>query len=174
MDQKMRDLLADIQGKNYEQIEEIIKKASPYVKDEMIRRVKTKEDYEILKTSPKYAEIRDNTIAAEMYQFLDSLSYSGYTDDPFVVRKLSDKDFKEFSDFYRKRNLEVVYQKSTVKTMKNKYKPEYQEILNFFNEKDMDSNELEYLGHSRYLYRNTVIISFEYSPANVQLQWLMF
>ena len=93
MEQRIRDLLAKIQGKNYEQIKKIVKEASPYVKDEMLRKVKTKEDYEILKTSPKYEEIRDRTISAEMYQFLDSLSYSGYTDDAFVERQLSKKDF---------------------------------------------------------------------------------
>lgn len=174
MDQKMRDLLAKIQGKNYEQVEKIIKNTSPYVKDEMIRIVKTKQDYEILKQSPKYEEIRDNTLAAEMYQFLDSLNYSEYTDDPFIERKLNDKDFKEFEKFYKQRNLEQIYQKSTIKTLKTKYMPEYQEILNFFEENEMDSNELEYLGNSRYLYRNAVIISFEYSPAQIQLHWITY
>ena len=118
-------------------------------------------------------EIRDRTISAEMYQFLDSLSYSGYTDDPFVERQLSKKDFEEFVDFYQKRNLEQVYKSSALKTLKTKYAPEYQEILDFFKETDMDPNEVEYMGNSRYLYRNAVIFTFEYSPAQVRLQWLM-
>ena len=63
---------------------------------------------------------------------------------------------------------------STVKTLKSKYGPEYQEITSFFNEKDMDSNELEYLGQNRYLYRNTVIISFENSPAQVMVEWIRY
>ena len=174
MEQRIRDLLAKIQGKNYEQIKKIVKEASPYVKDEMLRKVKTKEDYEILKTSPKYEEIRDRTISAEMYQFLDSLSYSGYTDDPFVERQLSKKDFEEFVDFYQKRNLEQVYKSSALKTLKTKYAPEYQEILDFFKETDMDPNEVEYMGNSRYMYRNAVIFTFEYSPAQVRLEWLMY
>ena len=139
----------------------------------MIRKVTTEEDYEILKRSPKYEEIRDRTISAEMYQFLDSLSYSGYTDDPFVERQLSKKDFEEFVDFYQKRNLEQVYKSSALKTLKTKYAPEYQEILDFFKETDMDPNEVKYLGHRRYIYRNAVIFTFEYSPAQVVLQWQM-
>ena len=174
MEQRIRDLLAKIQGKNYEQVKKIVKEASPYVKDEMIRKVTTEEDYEILKRSPKYEEIRDRTISAEMYQFLDSLSYSGYTDDPFVERQLSKKDFEEFIDFYQKRNLEQVYKSSALKTLKTKYLPEYQEILDFFEEKDMDPNEVKYLGHRRYMYRNAVIFTFEYSPAQVMLEWLMY
>ena len=173
MEQRIRDLLAKIQGKNYEQIKKIVKEASPYVKDEMIRKVTPEQDYEILKRSPIYEDIRDRTISAEMYQFLDSLSYSGYTDDPFVERQLSKKDFEEFVDFYQKRNLEQVYKSSALKTLKTKYLPEYQEILDFFEEKDMDPNEVEYLGHSRYMYRNAVIFSFEYSPAQVTLQLQM-
>ena len=174
MNQETRNLLAKIQGKNYDQIKRIIKNAPSYVKDEMLRKVKTKEDYNILRTSPKYEELRDKQLAVQMYQFLDSLAYSGYTDDPFVERKLSNKDFEEFAEFYKKRNLEQVYQKSTVKTLKNKYGPEYQEVTSFFNEKDMDSNELEYLGQNRYLYRNTVIISFENSPAQVVVEWIRY
>ena len=67
MEQRIRDLLAKIQGKNYEQIKKIVKEASPYVKDEMLRKVRTKEDYEIMKRSPNYEEIRDRTISAEMF-----------------------------------------------------------------------------------------------------------
>ena len=98
MNQETRNLLAKIQGKNYDQIKRIIKNAPSYVKDEMLRKVKTKEDYNILRTSPKYEELRDKQLAVQMYQFLDSLAYSGYTDDPFVERKLSNKDFEEFAD----------------------------------------------------------------------------
>ena len=67
-----------------------------------------------------------------------------------------------------------MYQKSTIKTLKSKYGPEYQEITSFFNERDMDSNELEYLGQSRYLYRNTVMISFEDSPVQVIVEWMRY
>ena len=42
---------------------------------------------------------------------------------------LSKKDFEEFIDFYQKRNLEQVYKSSALKTLKTKYLPEYQEIL---------------------------------------------
>ena len=69
--------------------------------------------------------------------------------------------------------MEQVYKSSALKTLKTKYAPEYQEILDFFKETDMDPNEVKYLGHRRYIYRNAVIFTFEYSPAQVVLQWQM-
>ena len=172
MNQATRELIAKIQGKNFDQIKKIIARTPAPVKDEIIKMVKTKEDYEIFRASDRYAKIRDEQIAAEMYMFLDSLAYSKYTDDPFVERQLTEADFKEFSDFYHKRRLKEVYQNSTIKTLKNKYAPEYNNILNAFNETELDPNELEYLGHSRYLYRGQVLISFEYSPAQVTVEFM--
>ena len=53
MNQATRELIAKIQGKNFDQIKRIIARTPAPVKDEIIKMVKTKEDYEIFRASDR-------------------------------------------------------------------------------------------------------------------------
>lgn len=173
MDRATREFISQIQGKNFDEIKRIIKKMPEGTKNHLLSLLKTREDYEILKTSERFGELRDKILAAEMYVFLDSQFYSKYTDDPFVVRKLSGEDFREFGEVLEKRNMKRIYQNSTIKTLKTKYKAAYDGIIAAFQEEDMDADELEYIGSSKYIYRNAVLINFTYSPMQVSIEWLI-
>lgn len=117
--------------------------------------------FEILKENPNYKEIRDKAIARDLLG--DALSYE------IPIEKLNKKFVDKYIADWDKVGVSEKFKDNALKGLKSRFSEQYHQILNYFNEAEINTNEFIYLGGNVYQYRN-MIISFENSPVTVEVR----
>lgn len=158
--------------KEYER--SIFNKAVDYVKKEMTDEVKDRVykiaigpvGWEIKKETlpPKeYANLRDRFIAATFARVGLAEEVQGF-----------DKDWeKKITKRYYKIETADHFSKNAVTAMENNFKEQTAAILAETGEAKLNPANMKYVGNNTYVYMEKFIISFENSPADVEIRQLV-
>lgn len=158
--------------KQYER--DIFNKAVEYVKKEMTDEVKDRVykiaigpvGWEIKKEtlSPKeYSNLRDRFIAATFARVGLAEEVQGF-----------DKDWeKKITKRYYKIEAADHFSKNAITAMENHFKEQTAAILAVTGETKLNPANMKYAGNNTYIYMEQFIISFENSPADVEIRQLV-
>lgn len=111
----------------------------------------------------KYNELRDNFIAKD-------LTYYSLLED---VTDFDKETIKRFSRGYFKAETAGHYQANAIKALEDNFQEQTAAILAITGESKLDSAKMQYLGSKTYSYAGIFLISFENSPASVEVRYLI-
>ncbi|MBR5128682.1 MAG: hypothetical protein IKU67_01400 [Firmicutes bacterium] len=117
--------------------------------------------YEIIKKNPNYEELRDAFVARDL--LAAGLSYE------IPIEKLDKKFVDNFIKDWNKIELNDRLTNNAIKGL-NKFPDKIKEILAITGEKELNVNNVKYLGGDQYLYNDFILISFTRSPISIDIR----
>jgi len=112
----------------------------------------------------RYTDLRDKWIASSLAGLGALDKVEDFTDE--YVKK-------EFVNVFSRMSTSNHFVKNALKALNTTFKDQSMEILNITGEDSLDLQKLEYLGSKTYAYAGMFIISFENSPAAVEIRYMM-
>lgn len=110
----------------------------------------------------RYKELRDDFIAA-------SLAEDAIIDN---VTDITEEYVKSFEKTFWKFETANHFSKNAIKAMKESFPDQTANILAITGEAQLDINKMKYAGSKTYIYADMFILSFENSPASVEVRYL--
>lgn len=112
----------------------------------------------------RYKELRDNFIATSLAQ--DILADE--------VEKITEDYIKDFEKSFFKFETANHFSQNALKAMKEHFPEQTASILQITGEPKLDIKKMRYVGSKTYIYADMFIISFENSPASVEVRYMGF
>lgn len=153
---------------------EMFNKALDYVKNKMSAEAKDRIykigigqiGWELKKetlSTKQYNKLRDEFIAT-------SLTMDALGDE---IAEYSSEYVKKFEKSYYRLETADHFSKNAIKAMETHFKDQTANILAVTGEAKLDYTKMKYVGNKTYVYNEMFIISFENSPAAVEIRYLV-
>lgn len=110
----------------------------------------------------RYKELRDNFIAT-------SLAKDIIVDE---VEKITEEYVNDFEKSFFKFETANHFSQNALKAMKEHFPEQTANILQITGEAKLDVKKMRYVGSQTYIYADMFIISFENSPASVEVRYM--
>lgn len=157
--------------KNYEL--ETYENVKKYVKDHMSEENKDR-IYKIA-IGPVGWEIKKETLSPQRYKDLrDDFIAASLTEDVIIdnVSNITEDYIKSFEKTFWKFETANHFSKNAIKAMNENFSDQTVNILAITGEPQLDINKMKYAGSKTYIYADMFILSFENSPASVEVRYL--
>ena len=120
-------------------------------------------------------EIKKETLSPQRYKELrDDFIAASLTEDVIIdnVTDITEEYVKGFEKTFWKFETANHFSKNAIKAMEENFSDQAANILAITGEAKLDINKMKYAGSKTYIYADMFILSFENSPASVEVRYL--